>query len=87
MNKSNGQLSPAEIESEYNALLNGQQITQGRIQHFEEKYAMSTIEFLKRFAEDEFQHSFDFDEWIGESRMLNHIEEKLARLKSLSHSD
>lgn len=75
------------IEFRVQDLLKGLQITQGRIQYFEEIYAMPTAEFLKRFSEDEFQHSFDFDEWIGESRMLTCIEEKLAQLRDIQSAD
>lgn len=49
--------------------------TQYRIQKFETKYQLSTEEFIKRFNNDELNHSFDFDEWIGEARMLAHLQE------------
>jgi hypothetical protein len=49
--------------------------TQDRIQKFETKYQLSTEEFIKRFNNDELNHSFDFDEWIGEARMLAHLQE------------
>lgn len=53
----------------------GIQRTQSRIQEFEIKYQLSTKEFIKKFNNDELNHSFDFDEWIGESRMLAHLQE------------
>ncbi|ACB51064.1 hypothetical protein cce_1714 [Crocosphaera subtropica ATCC 51142] len=44
--------------------------TEERILFFETKYQLSTEEFIKRFNNDELHHTFDFDEWIGESKMF-----------------
>ncbi|BAZ16690.1 hypothetical protein NIES4071_85680 [Calothrix sp. NIES-4071] len=49
--------------------------TEERLQAFENKYKLSTEEFITRFNNDELLHNFDFDEWIGESRMLAHLRE------------
>jgi hypothetical protein len=49
--------------------------TKERLQEFETKYQLSTEEFIKQFNNDQLSHSFDFDEWIGESRMLTHLRE------------
>ena len=49
--------------------------TEERLQEFETKYQLSTEEFITRFNNGEFSHSFDFDEWIGESRMLTHLQQ------------
>ena len=49
--------------------------TEERLQEFETKYQLSTEEFITRFNNDEFSHSFDFDEWVGESRMLTHLQQ------------
>ncbi|MEB3120250.1 MAG: hypothetical protein VKL41_03395 [Snowella sp.] len=50
--------------------------TQEHLQQFETKYELSTDQFIESFNNDELSHSFDFDEWIGESRMLKHLQEK-----------
>jgi len=65
------------------SLKDGIRRTEERINEFEDKYKMSTEEFLRRFENDEFQHRLDmeFDEWVGESRMLKMLSEKLDRLK------
>jgi hypothetical protein len=57
--------------------------TEGRIRNFEEKYDLSTADFLQRFAQNEFQHTFDFDDWIGESRMLARLREKLETVRGI----
>ncbi|MBV7337670.1 hypothetical protein KFU94_57465 [Chloroflexi bacterium TSY] len=61
--------------------------TKARIQKFEETYGLQTTEFLEKFRNNEFQHSFDFDDWIGESRMLTRLQEKLTRLQGIQIVD
>ena len=73
----------AALMNEYEELHNGIQKTQDRVRYFEEKYQMSTSEFLERFAQNKLEHSFDFDEWIGESRMLDHLVQKAETLRSI----
>lgn len=61
--------------------------TRERLRNFEETYGFQTSEFLEKFRQDELQHSFDFDDWIGESRMLARMEEKLVRLQGIQIVD
>lgn len=77
----------AALHNEYQELLQGLQKTEERVRSFEEKYKMTTAAFLDRYANDEFQHSLDFDEWIGESRMLTHLTEKAQALRSIEIAD
>lgn len=67
------------------SLKDGIRRTEERINEFEDKYKMSTEEFLRRFENDELQHRLDmeFDEWVGESRMLKMLCEKLDKLKGI----
>ncbi|GAX35429.1 hypothetical protein [Nodularia sp. NIES-3585] len=53
----------------------GIQRTEERLQEFETKYQLSTVEFIRSFNNDELSHNFDFDEWIGESKMLAHLQQ------------
>jgi hypothetical protein len=50
--------------------------SQARIKEFETQYQLSTEEFLTKFNNNELNHSFDFDEWIGEAKMLEHLQKK-----------
>ncbi|MEZ4705935.1 MAG: hypothetical protein R3A44_01940 [Caldilineaceae bacterium] len=61
--------------------------TQERLRKFEETYGYRTSEFLEKFSHNELQHSFDFDDWIGESRMLTRMQEKLARIQGIQIVD
>jgi len=57
--------------------------TKERLQEFETKYELLTEEFIRRFNNDELAHSFDFDEWIGESRMLAHLRHKKETIEEI----
>jgi len=57
--------------------------TKERLQEFEIKYNLLTEEFIRRFNNDELTHSFDFDEWIGEFRMLAHLQEKKETIEEV----
>ena len=57
--------------------------TEERLREFESKYQLPTDDFLRRFADDEIQHSLDFDEWIGESRMLAHLLAQKSQIQGI----
>lgn len=61
--------------------------TEERLQEFETKYQLSTQEFITRFNNDELSHSFDFDEWIGESRMLTHLQQTKESIEEIHFVD
>jgi hypothetical protein len=61
----------------------GIQRTEQRLQTFEQKYKLSTQDFLNRYENDEFPETLDLDEWIGEFRMLQRLQEKAARLRGI----
>ncbi|KOR34206.1 MULTISPECIES: hypothetical protein [Planktothricoides] len=61
----------------------GIKATQKRLQEFETKYQLSTEEFITRFNNDELPHSFDFDEWIGEYRMLTHLQQTKESIEEI----
>ena len=57
--------------------------TQQKLQAFEEKYELSTEEFLARFENNQLEHqlNMDFDEWIGEAWMLNKLQHQYKELQ------
>jgi hypothetical protein len=57
--------------------------TEERIKEFETQYQLSTEEFLRRFNNDELEHNFDFDEWIGEAKMLEHLQQKKKAIEEV----
>ncbi len=69
------QIIKTALRERLSEITQGIKRTQSRIQEFENKYHLSTEQFIKKFNNDEINHSLDFDEWIGESRMLTHLQE------------
>lgn len=61
----------------------GIQRTEQRLREFEDTYQLSTVEFLHRYENDEFQETLELDEWIGELRMLQRLQEKAERLRGI----
>ncbi|MDZ8066968.1 MAG: hypothetical protein RMY64_15320 [Nostoc sp. DedQUE08] len=61
--------------------------TEERIQDFETKYQLSTEEFLTQFNNDELSHNFDYDEWIGEARMLVHLQQTKESIEEIDFVD
>lgn len=70
------QIIESALSERLNHLERGIKIAQERINQFETQYQLSTAEFLTKFNNDELNHNFDFDEWIGEAKMLEHLLEK-----------
>jgi hypothetical protein len=65
----------------------GIQRTEQRLREFEEKYQLSTQEFLSRYENDEMPETLDRDEWIGESLMLQRLQEKADRLRGIEFAN
>ena len=81
----------AMIQSDLNHRLqdleSGLQQTQARLKQFETQYQCSTEQFVDLFTNDQLQHSEDFDEWLGESWMLEKIQQKIAIIKEIEFVD
>ncbi|AFZ11046.1 hypothetical protein Cri9333_0043 [Crinalium epipsammum PCC 9333] len=73
------------VTQKLRSLEDGIHRTQERLKEFETKYQLSTEEFLRRFENDELQHRLDmeFDEWIGEYRMLKRLKQKADKLRGI----
>jgi hypothetical protein len=71
------------LQDALNSTENGIRQTEQRLQEFESKYQISTIEFIRRYENDEIQETLEIDEWIGEYRMLNRLTEKAERLRGI----
>lgn len=80
------QLKPlveAAIANELRLLEAGVRRTEQRLLEFEEKYSLRTQKFISRYENDELEETVDFDEWIGEFRMLTHLREKADTLRGI----
>jgi hypothetical protein len=51
------------------------------------KYQMQTQEFLRRFENNELQHTLDFDEWMGEAWMLEALLQDKEEIEEIEFVD
>ena len=80
------QLKPlveAAIANELRLLEAGVRRTEQRLLAFEEKYSLETQKFISRYENDELEETIDFDEWIGEFRLLIRLREKADTLRGI----
>ena len=49
----------------------------------EAKYSMATADFIVRFENDELEETLEYVEWVGEHRLLNHLQEKAETFQGI----
>ena len=82
----NHQLKPlveAALTNELRLTEAGIRRAEQRLMKFEEKYDLGTQDFIARYENDEMKETMDFDEWIGEFRLLGRLREKVDILKDV----
>ena len=57
--------------------------TEQSLLEFEQKYHLRTHDFIARYENDKMEETMDFDEWIGEFRLLARLREKADTLKDV----
>lgn len=80
------QLKPlveAALSNELRLLEVGIRRTEQRILQFEKKYNLRTQDVISRYENDELGETLDFDEWIGEFRLLTRLREKAETLRDI----
>jgi hypothetical protein len=76
-------LVEAAIHNELRLLQTGIRRTEQRLQTFEEEYGFSTEEFLRRYENNDLPETLDYDEWVGEYRLLERLREKADTLQEI----
>ncbi len=77
------QIIESALSERLHSLEEGIKRSRERIKQFETRYQLSTEEFLNKFNNDELNHSFDFDEWIGEAKMLEHLQQNKSAIEGV----
>lgn len=80
-------LVEAALAKELNFLEAAIQRTKQRLNEFEQKYQMTTGEFVTRFENDELTETLEFDEWIGEYRLLARLQEKVDMVREIQFAN
>ncbi len=57
--------------------------TEERLRQLEAKYSMATADFIVRFENDELEETLEYVEWVGEHRLLNHLQEKAETFQGI----
>ncbi len=73
------------LNIEYKRLQLELKITEEKIKRFEEKYSMTSSEFLERYTRGELGDEEEFTEWYGELKFLEKIREELEELKRVAN--
>ena len=71
------------LANELRLMQAGLRRTEQRLLEFEEKYHLKTEDFISRYEKDEMEETIDFDEWIGEFRLLARLREKVDTLRGI----
>jgi nucleosome binding factor SPN SPT16 subunit len=71
------------IENEIRLLEAGLRKTMSNLKAFEDTYKMTTSEFLMKYENDEIEELADFENWVGESRLVDRINDKIKALRSI----
>lgn len=80
-------LVEAALANEARLLQAGIRRTEQRLHEYEVRFEMSTSEFLRRFEGGELEEVLDFDEWVGENRLLQRLQEKLETLRGIEFAN
>ena len=76
-------LVEAALANELRLLEAGIRRTQHRLNEFENKYQLSTDEFIQQYNADELEETLELAEWVGEARLLNRLNEKSETLRGI----
>lgn len=76
-------LVEAALHNELRLLEAGIRRTQQKLQELEARYGVSTAEFRRRYENNEQEETLEFTEWIGESRLLERLQEKADTLREI----
>ncbi len=86
VSKSKRRLKPlveAALGNELRLIEAGIRQTRQNLEKFEEKYQLATGDFITRFENDQLEETMDYIEWVGESRLLDRLNEKAETLREV----
>ena len=75
------------LQNELRLLEAGIQRGAQRLQEFEARYGLSTVDFVQRYENDALEETLEFGEWIGEYRLRERLLEKAASLRAIRFAD
>lgn len=80
-------LVEAALNSELRLLEAAIHRTEQRLRAFETAHGMSSAQFVQRYENDELPETLEFDEWVGEYRLLSRLREKADAYRGIRFVD
>jgi hypothetical protein len=80
-------LLESAIENQKKTLKAGLARTQARLAEFEQRYGMTSAEFMRRLQAREIEETFDFTDWRMELGMLALLQQKYTTLQEANFVD
>src|SRR5262245_7684051 len=71
------------LQNELRLLEAGIRRSEQRLQEFEIRYGLSSVDFIQRYENDELEETLEFAEWIGEYRLKERLLEKADVLRAI----
>jgi hypothetical protein len=71
----------AALDNEVRLLETAIRRTKSRIRSFEERFKTGTADFLSRYETGDVQETLEADEWIGEYRMMERLQDSRNALR------
>jgi hypothetical protein len=75
------------LQNELRLLEAGIWRSEQRLQAFEARYGLSTMDFVQRYENDTLEETLEFAEWIGEYRLRERLLEKADALRAIRFAD
>jgi len=76
-------LVESALKNELRLIEAGIRQTQHRLDGFETKFQMKTHDFITSYENDKLEESMEYMEWVGESRLLERLNEKADTLRNI----
>ncbi len=80
-------LVEAALENQLRLLQAGIDRAQERLHTFESEHGLSSESFIQRYENDEYLETLNYDEWIGEYRLLMRLKDKAETLRDIHIAD
>lgn len=80
-------LVQAALQNELRLFEAGLRRAQARLHELETRYGFSTVEFIRRYENEELAETLELAEWIGEYRLFERLQEKTQALREVQFAD
>lgn len=76
-------LVEAALRNELHLLCAGIHCTEQKLQEFENRYGLPSVEFIHRCEQAKLEETLEYAEWIGEYHLLERLREKVDTLQAI----